>query len=148
VLGLGFFAAGAYFAAPHVLDTANSQPVAAEIVSSDWGTYSTTEGQTRAYVDVTYRYTYEGEEYTGDTVFPGGRNQLPSGHRAEQIARNYSAGSTATVHVVAGGDTYLIETAMPWWYYLIPGFGALIAILGAWNLVRWLLGAEPAWKPD
>lgn len=149
VLGVGAMAIGGYWAYPHVSDTTFSEPVEAEIVSANWDSVSTSEGGQRHYVNITYRYTVDGDQYTDDTAFPDERNEVTSSARAEEIATNYSAGQRVTAFVVPSDPdrAYLIEAAMPWWYYGVPGFGALISGMGLLNLVQGIRGVDP-YGPD
>lgn len=144
VLGVGFLAAGVYWAAPHVVDTMNSEPVEADIVSSDWTRYETTDGATGYTLDITYRYSYDGRQYESDTVFPGDRNRVSSLVRAGEVIRNHSAGDRTTAYVVSGdgSNSYLVESSMPWWYYLAPGFGLLLVVTGVVNAVQGLRGVD------
>ncbi|MFC7133211.1 MULTISPECIES: DUF3592 domain-containing protein [Salinibaculum] len=150
VLGVAFVAGGVYWAAPHVLDTMNSEPVEAEIVSSNWTRYETGDGASGYILDVTYRYSYDGQQYEGDTVFPGDRNRVSSGIRAGEVIRNHSPGDRATAYVVAGDgtDSYLVESSMPWWHYLAPGFGLLLAIAGVVNVLQGVRGVDSTGSND
>lgn len=111
-------------------------------------TYSTSpsgESDREHYANVTYRYTYEGTEYMSDSLFPANRDEQVSRSRAEEIAGMYAAGDSVTVQVVPDDPTrsYLIEADMLWWYYLAPGFGALLALTGLLNVVQGIRGVGP-----
>lgn len=146
LLGIAACAGGGYVAYPHVEDTSNAEAVEAEILGSN--TYSTSpagESDRNYYANVTYRYTYDGREYTSDTLFPGNRDEQVSRDRAEEIASEYAVGDRVTAQVVSTDPerSYLIEADMPWWYYLIPGFGALLALAGLLNIVQGIRGVGP-----
>ncbi|MFB6140005.1 MAG: DUF3592 domain-containing protein [Halosimplex sp.] len=47
------------------------------------------------YVDVTYRYTVDGQTYESDNVYPGGQ---PSKDNADKIVSQYPPGATVTAH--------------------------------------------------
>lgn len=146
VLGAGIFAAGAYVALPHVQDVTGSESVEAEVLAADWhGNSPPGEQGTNYYVDVRYRYTYDGAEHTSESVFPGNRDGQVSRSRAEAIAGDYAAGDTVTANVVPGDPprSYLVETSVPWWYYLAPGFGALLVAAGLLNVVQGVRGVGP-----
>ncbi len=74
------------------------------------------ESDREYYASVTYRYTDE-----------------------------YAVGDRMTARVVSTDPerSYLIEAAMPWWYYLIPGFGTLLALAGLLNVVQGVRGVGP-----
>lgn len=146
VIGAAILAGGAYVALPHVQDVNSAEPVDAEVLGTD--TYSTSpagESDREYYANVTYRYSYEGAEYTSDSLFPGNRDEQVSRSRAEEIAGTYAAGDSVTAQVVPDDPTrsYLIEADMPWWYYLAPGFGALLVLAGLLNVVQGIRGVGP-----
>ena len=146
VLGVAILAGGAYVALPHVQGVNSAEPVEGEVLGTD--TYSTSpsgESDREHYANVTYRYTYEGTEYMSDSLFPANRDEQVSRSRAEEIAGMYAAGDSVTVQVVPDDPTrsYLIEADMPWWYYLAPGFGALLALTGLLNVVQGIRGVGP-----
>ncbi len=146
VLGLGFLVGGGYPAYEYVQDSQASEAVDAEVLASDYGRITGSSAQDNEYyVDVTYRYTYEGETYENDGVFLGGGNGELRRGRAEEVAENYAAGDAVTIYVVDGdpGNTYLVRQDMPYWYYILPGIGLILASLGALNVVQGVRGVGP-----
>lgn len=146
LLGIAAAAGGGYMAYPHVEDTSNAVTVDAEILGTDTYTIRPAgESDRQYYANVTYRYTYDGTEYTSDTLFPGNRDEQVSRSRAEEIANDYTAGDQVTAYVVPDDPerSYLIESSMPWWYYLIPGVGVLMALAGLLNVVQGIRGVGP-----
>lgn len=117
-----------------------AEAVDGEILSSDWERVSNPSDEGTDYrVEITYRFTYEGTEYTRDEVFPDGRNGGLSRSSAESTAENHPAGDEVTVYVVDGDpeDTYLVQDGLALRYYLLPAFGVLLSFLGAQNVVQW-----------
>lgn len=48
---------------------------------------------------VEYTYTYDGQEYTSESVYPGLEKQFGSQQGAEEVASQYSSGQETTVYV-------------------------------------------------
>lgn len=151
VLGAAFFAAGAYPAYQYHQTVSSAEPVTAEVVSSDYDRMTgSSSGDQEYYVNVTYTFAYEGETYTSDREFSSERNGNLRRARAERISENHAPGDEVTAHVIPGNPekSFLIKEERPYWHYLIPGFGALLAILGAINLVQGVRGVGPMTSSD
>ena len=54
--------------------------------------------------EIAYRYTFEGQEYTEDNMYPGGQGPDDRSTRseAESVVQNYTEGSQITVQVPPG----------------------------------------------
>lgn len=64
------------------------------------------------YVFIEYRYSYEGETYTSDNIYPGASSRvIDDEQRAREIIQQYPAGETVTAYVNGDDPTesYLIE---------------------------------------
>jgi hypothetical protein len=48
---------------------------------------------------VEYTYTYEGQEYTSESVYPGLEKQFESQQEAKEVTNQYSSGQGTTVYV-------------------------------------------------
>lgn len=144
VLGILFAAAGGYMIYDQRQAVENADRVEATIVGTDVREASGSDGQdggTKYYPVVEYRYTYDGQEYTNDNVFPGSRSRPTGEARAEEIASEYDRGDTVTVHVDPENpsESFLIQETD----YLIPalfgGFGLFTILAGGWSLVKKVL---------
>lgn len=141
-------------AATYVLQMTVAEPVEAEVLSTSVTTEacSVDESCRQRYVpDVTYRFTYEGEEYTGDQVFPDASSGgSVSRDVAASTASEYEAGDRVTVHVVPGRpDTaYLVGTGPNLAAAVFAIFGALLTLAGANGIRQGLLGIEPPGEFD
>lgn len=85
--------------------------------------------------EVTYTYTYEGEEYTSSTVHPGGTWMTGNQERMQSIVDEYDAqiGQEVTAHVDPEdpGNAYLREGRLRHAYVTIV-FGAVLLAVAAW----------------
>jgi hypothetical protein len=139
VLGLLFFGGGAYSMYPQLYDVNNAEPVNAEVVSSAVDSDRPPgENDRRHYVRITYAFEYEGDVYTSTRVFPGDRGNETSQSTAESLQEEYSAGESVTAYVVDGDPerAFLVNSGPPYAHYLIPGFGAVVALVGALGLLQ------------
>lgn len=73
---------------------------------------------------VEYSYTYEGQEYTSESVYPGLEKQFSSEEKAEEVTGQYSPGQTTTVYVNEENPSraFLIEETQY--------FGPLMMVIG------------------
>ena len=143
VIGILFAAAGGYMIYDQRQAVENADRVEATVVGTDVREASGSDKSsgTSYYPVVEYRYTYDGQEYTNDNVFPGSRSRSTGKARAEEIASEYDLGETVTVHVDPENpsESFLIQETD----YLIPalfgGFGLIIILLGGRSLVKKVL---------
>lgn len=81
---------------------------------------------------VRYTYTYEGQEYTSESVYPGPEKRFGLEEDARAVANQYSPGQTVTVYVNREDPSraFLIEETggnlLP---YLLMGIGAILALV-------------------
>lgn len=141
VVGTGFVT--------YALQMTIAEPVDAEVVSSNVTTDACSVDEScdvRYRPAVTYRYTYGGNTYTSDQVFPDG-GHVSGRARAEDVVSEYSSGDVVTAHVVPGrpGTAYLVKTRPNVVKALFAVFGAVLVLAGANTVVRSLRGVE---RPD
>jgi hypothetical protein len=133
----------------YALQMTMAQPVDAEVVSSGVDTVacSVDESCDVEYVPVVeYRYSYDGTEYTSDSVYP-----QAAGHRsitedgAARTASKYAAGDSVTAHVLPMmPDTAYLRTNTPGIAQLVLGaFGLLLVLAGLSGIYQSLRGIEP-----
>lgn len=83
--------------------------------------------------DVTYRYTYDGEEYTSSTVHPGGTWMTGNRERMREIVNEYDAkvGQEVTAHVDPNDpENAYLRRGKLWHAYVALGFGVVLLALG------------------
>lgn len=96
---------------------------------------------------VTYTYTYGGERYTSDQVYPSAtRGGSITRDTAAAKVSEYSPGDQITAHVVPDrpGTAYLRRAAPNLASTVFGVFGGLLALAGANGVVGSLLGRERA----
>lgn len=73
---------------------------------------------------VEYIYTYEGQEYTSESVYPGLEKQFGTEEEAQEVTGQYSPGQTTTVYVNEEDPSraFLIEESQY--------FGPLMMVIG------------------
>jgi len=143
LLGLAFLGGGVMMVRPQLQAVAQAEPVEATVVSAEVSEYQNAEAQVRHQPHVVYRYTYEGTEYTSESVFPGGDHPT-SEARAEEIVADHAPGDQVTAHVVPGEpeSAYLVEASVPLWQYGVTALGALLTLVGAIGAGKALLGID------
>jgi hypothetical protein len=146
VIGLVFAGVGWTYIVPYREDTSNAEPVDAVVVSSGVVESANAEGQTVYAPNVTYRYTYEGTEYTSRSVFPGDVGPVSERSRAREIAERYPPGNDVTAHVNTENpdSAFLIDRSAPLWFWAGPGIGLLSILYGVHSIVLGVRGVEPA----
>jgi len=87
---------------------------------------------------VTFTYTYDGETYTGDDVFPGA---VPTRFETESAARNaiaeYESGTTATTYVDPDDpETAFLKNRTSNRQLSFVGIGLILALFGGFFTVR------------
>jgi hypothetical protein len=144
VIGLVFAGAGWMFIVPYQADTSNAEGVDAVVVSSDVIEGTNAEGQTTYTPNVTYRYTYEGIEYTGGMVFPGDVNPVSDQSRAREIVERYSLGKEVTAYVNTKDpeSAFLIDRSAPLWFWAGPIIGLLSILYGVYSIVLGIRDVE------
>lgn len=128
VIGLGLIYIGGGKIITARRATSRFEPVDARVVDSrlDDGP----ERASRAFApEVTYEYTFEGEEYTNSTVHPGGTWKTGNRERMEEIVDEYrqKRGEEVTAYVDPDdpGTAYLREGRLRHAYVSL-GFGVLL----------------------
>lgn len=144
VLGLAFAAVAVTHIAPFTDDRADAVAVDATVTGSEVQTGTNAEGQQIYYPAISYRYTYEGTEFTSDSVFPGDVNPVSDQSRARELVEEYAAGSevTAYVNVEDPSRSYLVDEQMPLWYWLGPVVGVLLVLYGFHSIRLGVQGVE------
>lgn len=147
VIGSGFAGVAWTHIVPYREDVSNAEAVDAVVVSSgvieDWDEEA---GKTTYQPNVTYRYTYEGSEYTSSSVFPGDVNPVSDGSRAQEIVERYPPGEevTAYVNTEEPGTAFLINRSAPLWFWAGPVIGLLSILYGVYSIVLGVRGVEPS----
>jgi hypothetical protein len=146
VIGLAFAGAGWLYIVPYQADTNNAEGVDAVVVSSDVIQGTNAEGQATYAPSVTYRYTYEGVEYTSSLVFPGDVNPVSDQSRAREIAERYPTGEEVTAYVNTEDpeSAFLIDRSAPLWFWAAPIIGLLSILYGVNSIVLGIRGVEPS----
>ena len=122
--------------------TVISSTVESKTVQSD-------TGRNRVYyVDISYRYTVDGERYTSDNLCPGAGSSCDiaqnkqTRNEAADIAGEYPADESVTVYVPPNEPTaaFLVQPSESSTnaYWILVGFGALLALLGVGSLFNGL----------
>jgi Protein of unknown function (DUF3592). len=148
VIGLAFAGAGWIYIVPYQADTSNAEGIDAVVISSDVIESTDVEGQNQKIYEpsVTYRYTYEGSEYTSSTVFPGDVNPVNDQSRAQEIVERYSPGEevTAYVNTEDPASAFLIDRSAPLWFWAGPIIGLLSILYGVYSIVLGIRDVEPS----
>lgn len=93
------------------------------------------------HVTVRYTYTYEGQEYTSENVYPGPQKDLNK-ENANELANRYSPGQTTTVYVnrETPSRSFLIKEKTTNITFAIIAVGALFTLAGLFNLGKTTVG--------
>jgi hypothetical protein len=151
VVGVAAIVIGALFAGvalthiePLQDDVDSAEAVDAVVVSSRVVETTDAENQRRYHPNVTYRYTYDGTEYTASSVFPGDVSLVDSRERAREIVGDYQPGDEVTAYVNADdpGRAFLIERDSPLWFWAGPVIGVLMMLYGVNSIRHGLRGVE------
>lgn len=146
VLGLGFAGVGWVYIVPYQEDKSNAETVDAIVVASGVIEGMNSEGQQTYAPNVTYRYSYEGTEYTTSSVFPGHVNPVSDQSRAREIVERYPPGKevTAHVHTKDPESAFLIDQSAPLWFWAGPVIGVLSFLYGMYSIVLGIRDVEPS----
>lgn len=149
VIGLAFAGASWNYILPYRQDTQNAQAVDAEVVSSAVTEGYNSENQRVYGPHVVYRYTYDGTEYTSDSVFPGDADAVSEESRARDIVEQYAAGDEVTAYVNRDDPerAFLIDQSAPLWFWLGPVVSGLLVLYGGYSTVLGLRGVDPTGQP-
>lgn len=144
VIGLAFAGVGWMYIVPYQEDTSNAEAVDAVVVSSEVIEDTNSEGQTTYASNVTYRYTYEGTEYTSSSVFPGDVDPVSDQSRAREIVDRHPPDKEVTAYVNTENpeSAFLIDRSAPLWYWAGPVIGLLSVLYGVYSIVLGIRGAE------
>lgn len=149
VIGLLFGAVLFTHILPYQEDMRDVEEVDAVVLSSSVTQAQNSEGQVTYTPAVTYRYTYEGTEYTSDSIFPGDVDPVSDESRAREIVAQYPEGEevTAYVNTEDPSTAFLIDEAPPLWFWLAPVVGVLAILYGLYSIVLGLRGVEHSAEP-
>ena len=150
---LGFFTTGGYLLWSQQQAVAGSTEIPGTIESASVDERTTQrdvdddgmlEEETEYYADVTYTYTYQGQQYESSNVFPGAGDPSISQGEANEIVNRHSAGTETTIYVDtdAPANAYLVQEqnlAFPIGFTL---FGGVLAFLSGFTLISRLTGGE------
>ncbi|MFC7132098.1 MULTISPECIES: DUF3592 domain-containing protein [Salinibaculum] len=144
VIGLGFAGFAWLQIVPYQEDRSNAEPVDATVISSEVVEVRNSEGQIQHSPQVTYRYTYEGTEYTSSSLYPNNGSMVGSESRAQEIADRYAERSTLTAYVNADNPNaaFLIDESAPLWYWAGPGIGVLLVLYGLYSTLQGIRGVD------
>lgn len=118
------------------------QSTAAEYTGSSGGANNPSGGHYE--VVVRYSYTYDGQEYTSESVYPGAEKHHQTQESARAVANQYSAGQTTTVYVNQQDPSraFLIEEETTKFPFALMGIGGLIAVVGLLGLGKRIVSDE------
>lgn len=90
------------------------------------------ETETKYEPAVTYTYTYEGQNYTTDSVYSGGDKRFDDRSGARDVIDRYQSGETITVQVNSEEPdrAFLIERDASQTQFIFMGVGGFFALLG------------------
>jgi hypothetical protein len=95
---------------------------------------------------VVYTYTYEGEQYRSESLYPGGTGlEFDDRSEAEQFLSDYETGQSLTVKVNSAEPdrSFLIEKDDSLFLLGVTGvFGGIFTLVGLVTLVRTVFGDE------
>lgn len=96
-------------------------------------------------VVIRYTYTYDGQEYTSESVYPGPEKQFGDKRNARAVADRYSPGQTTTVYVnrERPSRAFLIEEKSNFMSFIAMGLGGLLALAMGSGLVKEIVGGGP-----
>lgn len=138
-IGLLFAGIGGYLYMDQQAAIENSERIEATVVNShvqvDEGTGTEADSY---YPVVEYEYTYDGQTYTSDNVFPGVGSSSTSLSRAREIVDDYQQGDQVTAYVNPDDpqEAYLIEETDSLFHFAFIGAGGLAVLLGIGGIVR------------
>lgn len=129
---------------PYQEERSNAETVTATVISSEVVEVHNSEGQIQHSPEVTYRYTYEGTEYTSSSLYPNNGTMVGSESRAQEIANRYTERETLTAYVNTENpnSAFLIDESAPLWYWAGPVIGVLIVLYGVYSTVLGIRGVE------
>jgi hypothetical protein len=145
VLGLSMFGYGWTVYQNQQTDVQEAVTVEGTVESSDVeyheGTGNTDGGHYE--VVVRYTYTFEGQEYTSESVYPGPAKEHTE-EEASEIANQYSSGQTTTVYVNQEDPSraFLIKEKNSMLPLGAMGIGGLIALGSLFTLGKILVVGE------
>ncbi len=130
LIALSFIALGGYMFFGYYQQTANAQPVDATVTSAEVVQSYDADQNVVYRPSITYEYTYNGETYTGDSVYIDD-NQVSSQSRANEIVGEYETGSNVTAYLPPDNpdNAYLIKAGIPWRYFIFPAIGLFVLLL-------------------
>lgn len=132
LFAVGLIALGGYAIFDHYQETSASEPVDATVISSEVDSRYDAD-QNRVYnLIVTYEYTYNGEEYTSNSVYLRNK-EISSRSIAGGVVSDYSAGDETTAYIQPDDpdNAYLRDGGYPLGgiLLLIP-LGGFLLLLG------------------
>lgn len=122
--------------------TIESATVTEEVSERDTDDDGMLEEDTSYYADVTYNYTYQGEQYQSSNVFPGAGDPSVGAQRASEIVDDNPPGSEAEIYVNPDNpsEAYLIQEQNLVLPIGFMAFGGLLSLLSGYTFVSRLLG--------
>ena len=144
VIGVAFAAVAWTHILPYREATTNTETVDATVVSSEVTKGFNSESQVQYRPYVVFRYTYEGTEYTSDTVFPGPVSLVSDRSEAQAIVERYPAGQEVTAYVNRNDPqtAFLIDRSAPLWFWAGPVIAVLVTLYGCYSVVLGIRGAD------
>lgn len=96
-----------------------------------------TEGTDSYEPVVSYTYSFEGQQYSAESVYPGAEKQFSFRDEAREVTDQYSSGQTVTVYVNEEDPSraFLINETSTFKPLFAMGIGGLFALIGA--LLSW-----------
>jgi hypothetical protein len=136
-IGLVFFGYNGYTSQNQALK--NPVNVSATVTETGIDRQSSSRGGLDYQSEITFEYSYEGQDYTSSNMYPGG--QKPKDYNVESNAREvvdkYSQGSEITVNVPTENPGEAFIKAKKTNNPLIGiGFGMLFILLGSYKFMK------------
>ena len=120
----------------------NAVEVDATVVETDVDASASRRGGPDYKPEATFEYSYQGDSYTGDSVFPGSiTKEYDTRSAAESVLQDYQAGETVTAYVDPNspGYAFLVNEASngPLFFTAI---GGLFVLVGGYSTLKSLVG--------
>jgi len=105
----------------------------------DDGQYESEDREVSFVPRIQYRYTYQGEEYESDSIYPISRPEFDTRSEAENFTGEYPEGETVTVYVNGQdpSESFLVRT---------ESGGPLLLLAGVFAGVFWLIALAVGYR--
>ncbi|WP_135828201.1 DUF3592 domain-containing protein [Halorussus halobius] len=142
LVGLGAGGFGVYDYVQQNQAVENAVEVDATVVETGVDASSSRRGGPDYSPEATFEYSYQGESYTGNSVFPGSiTKDYDTRSAAESVLEDYQAGETVAAYVDPNSpsDAFLVnETSNSPLFF--TAIGGLFVLVGGYSALRSLVG--------